>query len=72
LAPGPKLFAAMRPGLLAAIGLQRDTGGLAQLPWLGWLAGTIEAGVRAAACTLGNAGRQGSLHVASVGPQPDE
>jgi len=42
--PAPELFAAVLPGLLAAIELQRDAGDLAHPPWPGWLLDTIETG----------------------------
>jgi aminoglycoside phosphotransferase (APT) family kinase protein len=42
--PEPELFAAVRPGLLAAIELQRDAGDLAQPPWPAWLLDTIDTG----------------------------
>ncbi len=44
LPPEPGLFAAVLPGLLAAIELQCDAGDLARPPWPAWLTGTIEAG----------------------------
>jgi aminoglycoside phosphotransferase (APT) family kinase protein len=42
--PPPELFAAVLPGLLAAIELQRDAGDLARPPWPGWLLRTIDSG----------------------------
>ncbi|HEY7260836.1 MAG TPA: aminoglycoside phosphotransferase family protein [Trebonia sp.] len=42
--PDPGLFAAVLPGLLAAIELQRDAGDLARPPWPAWLVRTIETG----------------------------
>jgi aminoglycoside phosphotransferase (APT) family kinase protein len=42
--PTPELFAAVLPGLLAAIELQADAGDLAQPPWPAWLLDTIETG----------------------------
>lgn len=42
--PAPELFAAVLPGLLTAIELQRDAGDLDQPPWPGWLLQTIETG----------------------------
>jgi len=42
--PALELFAAVLPGLLAAIELQRDAGDLARPPWPAWLLRTIETG----------------------------
>lgn len=42
--PAPELFAAVLPGLLTAIELQRDAGDLEQPSWPGWLLQTIETG----------------------------
>jgi Ser/Thr protein kinase RdoA (MazF antagonist) len=42
--PAPALFAAILPGLLTAVELQRDAGDLARPPWPGWLLDTIDAG----------------------------
>lgn len=44
LPPEPGLFAALLPGLLAAIELQRDAGDLTRPPWPTWLLDTIETG----------------------------
>ena len=44
LPPPPESFAAVLPGLLAAIELQGDTGDLARPPWPAWLLDTIETG----------------------------
>jgi aminoglycoside phosphotransferase (APT) family kinase protein len=44
LPPAPELLAAVLPGLLTAIELQRDAGDLAQPPWPAWLLDTIETG----------------------------
>jgi aminoglycoside phosphotransferase (APT) family kinase protein len=44
LPAAPELFAAVLPGLLTAIELQRDAGDLARPPWPGWLLHTIETG----------------------------
>src|ERR1700722_1283615 len=42
--PAAGLFAALLPGLLAAIELQEGAGDLAEPPWPGWLLATIETG----------------------------
>jgi aminoglycoside phosphotransferase (APT) family kinase protein len=42
--PAPGVFAAVLPGLLRAVELQRDAGDLARPPWPGWLLDTIETG----------------------------
>lgn len=42
--PAHELFAAVLPGLLTAIELQRDAGDLARPPWPRWLLDTIETG----------------------------
>jgi len=42
--PAPALFAAILPGLLTAVELQRDAGHLARPPWPAWLLDTIEEG----------------------------
>jgi aminoglycoside phosphotransferase (APT) family kinase protein len=42
--PAPEVFAAILPGLLSAIELQRDACDLARPPWPGWLLDTIETG----------------------------
>jgi Ser/Thr protein kinase RdoA (MazF antagonist) len=42
--PAPGLFAAVLPGLLTAIELQRDAGDLARPPWPAWLLDTIDTG----------------------------
>jgi aminoglycoside phosphotransferase (APT) family kinase protein len=42
--PAPGLFAALLPGLLTAIELQRDAGDLTRPPWPAWLLDTIDTG----------------------------
>jgi Ser/Thr protein kinase RdoA (MazF antagonist) len=44
LAPEPELFAAVLPGLLAAVELQAGAGDLDAPPWPAWLTETIETG----------------------------
>jgi aminoglycoside phosphotransferase (APT) family kinase protein len=61
--PAPELFAAVLPGLLAAIELQRDAGDLARPPWPAWLLDTIETGGDGYClhATMGQAARTAAL-----------